>query len=247
MIFEIVILFCVAFFTGLLAFYIPQISQERYKLLLVFAGSYLFSITVIHILPELFQGVQNPGLIGIFVLIGFFLQQSLEFFSSGVEHGHIHIHTKGHSHAESSAWIVLVALFAHSFLEGGLLVHTHTPAHHEEANTLLWGIALHKAPEAFALMSVLLCEMKPRWKALFLLAIFSLASPMGLYFSDFLLMNNTISYGVFTFLFALVSGNFLHISTTIVFESSLDHSFNARKMSVAVVAACVAILSELLL
>jgi hypothetical protein len=29
---------------------------------------------------------------------------------------------------------------------------------------------------------------------------------------------------------ALVSGNFLHISTTIVFESSPEHHFNARKL-----------------
>jgi zinc and cadmium transporter len=42
-----------------------------------------------------------------------------------------------------------------------------------------------------------------------------------------------------------VSGNFLHISTTIVFESSLDHKFNARKMGVAVVAAALAVVAEL--
>lgn len=30
------------------------------------------------------------------------------------------------------------------------------------------------------------------------------------------------------YLYALVSGNFLHISTTIVFESSPDHRFNAK-------------------
>jgi Predicted divalent heavy-metal cations transporter len=244
---QILILFGVAFFTGLLAFYIPKISNDRYKLLLVFAGAYLFSITVIHILPELFHGANNPGFIGIFVLVGFFLQQSLEFFSSGVEHGHIHIHDKGHSHAESSAWIVLVALFAHSFLEGGLLAHPRTIEHHHDSNTLLWGIALHKAPEAFALMSVLLCEVKPKWKALILLSIFSLASPLGLYFSDYLLVNDWMSSQAFTLLFAVVSGNFLHISTTIVFESSLDHKFNARKMGVAVAAAAIAILAELFL
>ncbi len=247
MISDIFILFAVAFFTGLLAFYIPKISNDRYKLLLVFAGSYLFSITVIHILPELFKQAKEPGIIGIFVLIGFFLQQSLEFFSSGVEHGHIHIHDKGHSHAESSAWIVLIALFAHSFLEGGLLAHPRTIEHHHDSSTLLWGIALHKAPEAFALMSVLLCEVKPKWKALILLSIFSLASPLGLFFSDYLMANDWMSSRAFTLLFALVSGNFLHISTTIVFESSLDHKFNARKMGVAVVAAVIAMGMEIFL
>jgi zinc and cadmium transporter len=245
MIKDVLILFTIALAAGLVAFYVPKINEGSYKLLLVFAGSYLFSITIIHILPELFHASSNPGYIGIFVLVGFFLQQSLEFFSSGVEHGHIHTHDKGHSHAESSAWIVLVALFAHSFLEGGLLAHPRTIEHHHDSNTLLWGIALHKAPEAFALMSVLLCEVKAKWKALMLLTIFALASPLGLYFSNYLLVNDWMSSQAFTFLFAVVSGNFLHISTTIVFESSLDHKFNARKMGVAVVAAALAVAAEL--
>lgn len=247
MITDIIILFFVAFLTGLLPFYIPKISNGRYKLLLVFAGSYLFSITVIHILPELFHEASEPSLIGIFVLIGFFLQQSLEFFSSGVEHGHIHIHTKGHSHAESSAWVVLMALFAHSFLEGGLLAHPEAFNHQHDTTTLLWGIALHKAPEAFALMSVLLCEINKKWKALLLLIIFAMASPLGLYFSHYLLSNDWMSSQAFTLLFALVSGNFLHISTTIVFESSSDHKFNARKMGIAILGAAMAIGMELFL
>lgn len=245
MIANILILFSIALVAGLVAFYIPKISSGSYKLLLVFAGSYLFSITIIHIFPELFSESANPGIIGICVLMGFFIQQGLEFLSSGVEHGHIHVHEKHHQHKESSAILVLVALCIHAFLEGGLLAHPRTVTHHHDSNTLLWGIVLHKAPEAFALMSVLLCEVKSKGKALFLLLIFAAASPLGLYMSDYLLANETMSSQAFTFLFAIVSGNFLHISTTIVFESSLDHKFNAKKMSVALLAALLAVLAEL--
>jgi zinc and cadmium transporter len=246
MIVDILILFGIALVAGLVALYIPKINGGNYKLLLVFAGSYLFSITIIHIFPELFSHSLNPGWVGICVLIGFFLQQGLEFLSSGVEHGHIHVHERGHHHKESSAILVLVALFIHAFLEGGLLAHPRTVTHHHDSNTLLWGIVLHKAPEAFALMSVLLCDVKSRTKALLFLIIFAAASPLGLFLSDYLLTNEWMSSQAFTFLFAVVSGNFLHISTTIVFESSLDHKFNARKMGVAVVGAAIAIFSELL-
>ena len=247
MIANMLILFSIALVAGLVAFYIPKISSGSYKLLLVFAGSYLFSITVIHIFPELFSESTNPGLIGICVLGGFFIQQGLEFLSSGVEHGHIHVHEKHHQHKESSAILVLVALCIHAFLEGGLLAHPRTVTHHHDSNTLLWGILLHKAPEAFALMSVLLCEVKSKSRALFLLLIFAAASPLGLYMSDYLLANEAMSSQAFTLLFAVVSGNFLHISTTIVFESSLDHKFNAKKMGVAIVAALLAVIAELLL
>ena len=242
---DILILFLVALGAGGLAFYVPPINNGNYKLALVFAGAYLFSITIIHILPELFHQDLNPGLLGICVLGGFFLQQMLEFLSSGVEHGHIHVHELHHQHKEASAFVVLLALCIHSFLEGGLLAHPRTIEHHHDSNTLLWGIVLHKAPEAFALMSVLLCELKGRGKAILYLVIFSAASPLGLYLSDYLLDHEWMSSRAFTLLFAIVSGNFLHISTTIVFESSLDHRFNARKMGVAVAAAGLAVFAEL--
>ncbi|MFN7259868.1 MAG: ZIP zinc transporter [Cyclobacteriaceae bacterium] len=162
MITALLILFFVALIAGGIAFYIPKINTGTYKLWLVFAGAYLFSITLVHIFPELFSHGSNAGYIGIFILIGFFLQQGLEFLSSGVEHGHIHVHEKNHQHRESSAILVLVALCIHAFLEGGLLAHPRTVTHHHDSNTLLWGIVLHKAPEAFALMSVLLCDVKSK-------------------------------------------------------------------------------------
>jgi zinc and cadmium transporter len=53
-----------------------------------------------------------------------------------------------------------------------------------------------------------------------------------------------MSAQVFTGLIAIVTGSFLHISTTIVFESSSDHKFNGKKMSIAVLAAVIAISME---
>jgi zinc and cadmium transporter len=244
---SIYILFFIALLAGAVAFYVPKLNTGSYKLLLVFAGSYLFSITIIHIFPELYSQSVNPRWIGICVLIGFFIQQALEFLSSGVEHGHIHVHEKSHAHKESSAILVLIALCVHAFLEGGLLAHPRTIDHHHDSNTLLWGIILHKAPEAFALMSVLLCEVKSRSRAVFFLFIFALASPLGLFLSDYLLVNQWMTAQAFTILFAIVSGNFLHISTTIVFESSADHKFNFKKMSVAIFATAIAIAAELFL
>ena len=95
-------------------------------------------------------------------------------------------------------------------------------------------------------MSVLLGELKSKTRAFFYLILFAAASPLGLYLSDFFLTTEAMSPRAFTFLFALVSGNFLHISTTIVFESSLDHKFNARKTGVAIFAASLALISELI-
>jgi zinc transporter ZupT len=237
------LLFSVAVLGGLIAFSKPKVNGGYYKLSLVFAGAYLFSITVIHILPELFHESDNHGLLGVLVLGGFFLQQVLEYISKGVEHGHVHVHEKGHSHLESTAILALVALGFHSFLEGGMLAN---PSNAHNSSTLLLGVLIHKAPEAFALVSVLICEMSRR-KSVFYLIVFALASPLGLFLSQFLMTGELVPFTYFTYLFAVVCGNFLHISTTIVYESSSDHKFNAKKMMVALMAAGIAVVGEMLL
>lgn len=240
---DYVLLFVVAMAGGLLAFSWPKNNNGYYKLALVFAGSYLFSITIIHILPELFHDSEHGSWLGVFVLAGFFLQQILEYISKGIEHGHLHVHEKGHKHLESTAVMAMLALSLHALLEGSML--SNGSANHD-SNTLMLGVLIHKAPEAFALISVLVCELSRKKSLLYLLA-FALASPLGLGLSRYLMNSEMLSTGFFTFLFALVCGNFLHISTTIVYESSSDHKFNFRKTIVAVAAAAVAVLGEMVM
>ena len=74
-----ILLFFTALLAGLLVFVTPALKEKYFKLVLVFAGSYLFSITILHILPELFSGSYNPSRMGVYILIGFLLQQLLEF------------------------------------------------------------------------------------------------------------------------------------------------------------------------
>jgi len=235
------LLFSVAMLGGLLTFARPKTNGGYYKLSLVFAGSYLFSITVIHILPELFHESESHGLLGVLVLCGFFMQQVLEFISKGVEHGHVHVHESGHKHLESTAILALLALGLHAFLEGGMLAN---PNSNHSSNTLLLGVLIHKGPEAFALVSVLICELSKR-KSVFYLIVFAMASPIGMFLSQYLMTGEIISSTYFNYLFAVVCGNFLHISTTIVYESSSDHKFNAKKMIVALVAAGIAVVGEI--
>ena len=46
---KLIVLFFVPLFSGLAVFVVPRGKNSNYKFLLVFAGSYLFAITVIHI------------------------------------------------------------------------------------------------------------------------------------------------------------------------------------------------------
>lgn len=245
---KLIVLFFTPLLSGLLIFLMPKGKGRSYKMLLVFAGSYLFAITVIHILPEIYREATHLELVGLFVLIGFFLQQLLEYFTSGIEHGHIHTdahnHGVAHHHHAVSAIVLLSALCIHAFLEGAMLAETRATAHVYDTDAILLGIALHRAPAAFALMTVLVVQLHSRRKAIPYLVGFSLAAPIGLLISSYLAAQDIISSTGLIYLYALVSGNFLHISTTIVFESSPGHQFHPRKMAVAVFGALVAVAVE---
>lgn len=251
MIFKLLVLFLTPLFSGLAVYLMPSGRTRNFKLLLVFAGAYLFSITVIHILPELYIQNSEVELIGLFVLAGFFLQQLLEYFTSGIEHGHlptgqagIHAHEHdhhSHHHHHISAIVLLAALCLHAFLEGAMLAEPASLSFQYDVNAILLGIVLHRAPAAFALMTVLAFQLHSRNKAIPYLVGFSLAAPIGLFVSTYLVDIEILSASGLTYLYALVSGNFLHISTTIVFESSPEHHFNARKLTVAILGALVAV------
>ena len=66
-------------------------TKQFISLLLAFSGSYLLSVTVLHLLPEVYVETNSPKTIGVLILFGILLQSILESFSKGAEHGHIHL------------------------------------------------------------------------------------------------------------------------------------------------------------
>lgn len=237
-----ILLFLSAFLAGMVALMSTKWNVRDFKLILVFAGSYLFSITILHILPELFADREYAYFMGLYILLGFLLQQILVFMSSGIEHGHIHQHS---SHGvANSVWTLMVGLFLHAFLEGTLLAkESSLRGHHHGSETLLIGIIMHKIPEAFALVAVLLGRLK-KINVLYLLIVFALASPLGMLSTELLYGQALIGRRTVNILFGLVAGGFLHISTMIFFESSPQHQFQLHKLLIILFAAGLAILSE---
>ena len=257
MVLNFTLLFLTAMIAGGLAYFIPSWEERYFKLVLVFAGSYLFAITVLHILPELFVESGNATRMGLYILLGFFIQQILALLSTGVEHGHIH-HPSHHHATNVGVWTIMIGLFMHAFLEGtllgneaGLTAHyhdheDHSHHHHHSSGNLLFGILLHKGPEAFALVAVLMSALKKRW-IFVLLLIFSLASPLGMLLSNYLYESKVLGGETLNVFYGIVAGGFLHISTTIFFESSPDHRFYLNKVLVSMLAFGLAISLEMLL
>ncbi|OCX54755.1 zinc/iron permease [Mucilaginibacter sp. PPCGB 2223] len=220
---QLLLLFGAAFFGGVSIFLIKKGDHtKQLKLVLSFSGAFLFAITVLHLIPDAYHG--NDNLVGVFILGGFLFQVILEQFSDGVEHGHIHHHE--HDHHRVFPFAILVSLCIHAFLEGMPLAQGYQ-------NQLVFGIALHHIPAAFALASVMMVNKVSKNKMIFFLALFAIMAPAGYFFSDTL--SHTAAFNLqqyFNRIMGVVIGIFLHISTTILFESSEGHQFNLRKMVV---------------
>jgi zinc transporter ZupT len=224
------VLFFAAIVGGAISLLFFKSSDEgKLKLLISFSGSYLLAICLLHLIPEIYIN-DVPG-IGIYILAGFFLQVLLEFFSGGIEHGHVHVHKED---IEVIPVALLLSLCFHAFTEGmplgGEMEHKH--------NTLLLGIILHKMPIAFVLMAFMLKAKIARSKAIVVLIVFAAMAPLGLFVGAE--VQGLISIEK---LLAVVVGIFLHVSTTILFESTDNHRFNIQKIIIIIFGASLAFLN----
>ncbi|WP_018476289.1 ZIP family metal transporter [Pontibacter roseus] len=249
MLIAILVLFFTVVLSGFLVKVFPPDNIKWLKMALAFSGAYLFTITIIHLLPDVLLSNSDPHLVGYWILAGFFLQLVLEIFSHGVEHGHMHTHGHSHGRVGSMPFLLLGSLFIHSFLEGSILVEggsRHLNHSHDGENfyVVLLGIAIHHVPAAFALMSVLLFRIGNFRKAFLWLLIFAVGAPLGILVSNVLLAQQSSSGFVYTALTGLVAGNFLHISTTILFETSPEHRFNRNKLIATLLGLMLALLTD---
>jgi zinc transporter ZupT len=201
-------------------------EPKTIKLLNAFTGAFLLSLTVLHLLPELYHfeagedGPKEALLLGAMMLFGFFIQLALDFISMGVEHGHAH---EIHGHAPYG---VVGGLCVHAFVEATALGNEHTFYDPKSRTMLLWSIVVHNYPVSIALLGMLLAWGMRRGNALALLGLFAVMGPLGMFVSGHVPLLAQHSRE----LMAIVIGIFMHISTTILFESSDVHRINVGKL-----------------
>jgi ZIP Zinc transporter len=228
-IWEFILLFGSVFLGGSAGFLFPKEKKGLLQIVLSFSGAYILGIAVLHLMPWVFGS--GDSTVGLFVLLGFFVQILLEQLSAGVEHGHIHA---PHHLSAGFVFSVMFGLCVHAFVEGiplsyyGGMQDVSHGGHTHSQNHLLYGIILHHIPAAFALVFLLIISKLQRrwiWLCLFL---FSAMSPFGAYLAGMFEMPE----GVQVKIIAFVIGSLLHIATVILFEmdSSSHHYISWRKL-----------------
>jgi zinc transporter ZupT len=208
-----------------IALFLKPKKKTNLKLLMAFSGSFLLSITVMHLLPEVYEaslhahhdhdhGHEHSNAIGIFIMLGILFQIILEFFSKGAEHGHVH----GHEEIHKMPWLLFISLCIHALLEGFPVSH-----HHD----LALGIAIHHLPIAIILTSFFVNAHLNKTAILLFMVAFAIMTPLGTVLSEYL----PFLTAYYTEITAIVIGILFHISSTIIFESSEGHKFNLAKLS----------------
>ena len=200
-------------------------SKINLKLLLAFSGAFLLSLTVMHLLPEVYHSEEITtktgheghfhSKIGIFIMIGIVFQIILEYFSKGAEHGHVH----GHQRMSHIPWLLFFSLCLHALLEG-LPINKHPH--------LAYGIAIHHFPIAIILTTFFKNAQLNTKAILFFMITFAFMTPIGTFLADNLSFITDYS----SQLSGIVIGILFHISSTIIFESSEGHKFNLAKLIV---------------
>jgi zinc transporter ZupT len=222
-------LFAIGMLSGSLIFFKKGL-KKYISALLSFSGAYLLSVSFLHLLPHLFEGDSHN--LGVYLLVGFFLQLVLDYFSGGIEHGHTHVN---HKQIGRFPLLVFLSLCLHAFLEAFPLSHLSD----QQGWSYLSGLSLHKAPIAFILASLLMAYQLPKISIVIGILFFSLMAPFGAYFGSYVSEDTE----VFKQLMAVSVGIILHLSTTILFENNEEHIIQWKKLFPMLAGALLALLT----
>jgi len=214
-----IILYSAGLSGGILAFYFRKRISNNYGLVLSFSGSFLFGILLLDLFPEIFKHNLTPG---IFMIVGYFLQLILEQLTHGIEHGHIH----GGKHKMGFIYGLIIGLSIHSFMDG--IPVAEIVSGHIKNNSLLYAISIHKMPEVFALASILIVSNFRKSSIILTVILFAAIAPGAMLLFNSLQLSDSL---IFNIVLPIVAGSFLHVTTTILFESESGvHHFNFKKM-----------------
>ncbi len=209
---------------GLATFIISDQRKGILQDLLSLSGAYLFGILILELMPTIFSS--HNHITGIFFLGGFFLQIGMDFWTRGIEHGHLHLPATPH---KGMAISLFAGLGLHALLDGlpfiGIESNVMAGSHQ---HSIYLGILLHKIAEGFTLFIVLGMLGFNKNKLWFYLVIFSLITPIGMICIQYIpALLNHISW-----VLGFAGGSLLHVAITILFESENlhHHGIQRRKL-----------------
>ncbi len=158
----------------------------------------------IHLIPESFESLENGTMVGLLVILGFFLFFVVEKFL----HWHHHDDDADENHVHPVGNLVLFSDGVHNFIDGvviGVSFMISVPL--GVATTL--AVVLHEIPQEIGDFAVLLHAGYSRKRALWLNFLSALAAVFGTFVAFFL---GEKGEGLVTYILPIAAGGFIYIA-----------------------------------
>lgn len=195
------LIFGMALLGGMLPLLMPHAREDYLKLFVSLGGGLLLGMAMLHMLPEAAEMI--PHSFGFWFLVGFVLLLVLERFLMvhPCEETHCNYHTVGVA--------AFAGLTVHGIIEGFALASSLFVS--RLGPLVLVAILAHKAPQGFALTSILKLAKKTHRQIMGFVIGVALSGPLGLFLAYGLLTEEQLPSGA-GILLAMSSGTFLYIA-----------------------------------
>lgn len=216
------------------------VSERNMHGILAFSGSFLLGMTLLHLLPESMEELGHEA--GLLTLGGFFLQLFIQRLTHGAEHGH---HHTPHEGTPKGAVVGIIGgLVLHAAMEGLPLGFNYRQA--GTSPSLYLAVAAHKLPEAM-IVTMLARAAWGRARGWLAIVLFAAVTPLAGTLAHALGTQYQAMAQATAYVIPIVAGAFLHISTTIFYESGTqNHHLNVRKVLAIALGLAVALATLLL-
>ncbi len=192
-------------FSGILLLAMKAKMLKKVVFILVsFAVGALFGNTFFMLIPESFEQIVNPQLIGLLIVLGLIIMFVLEKFI----HWH-HCHNVSHNHEVSPlGYISLITDSLHNFTDGVLIAAAWMASPGVGIATTL-AVIVHEIPQEISDFGVLLHAGFSRKKALFLNFIAACAAILGAVFT---LMLGSLTENIVPYILPFAAGGFIYLA-----------------------------------
>lgn len=211
--------------TGVILFFFRNINQKILHLLIALGAGTMFSVSLVHILPESLE--QNSFSIYVFV-IGFLVIYLLEEILTTHHHDHKHhdhSHEDPHEHFHHIVIVSWIAIFIHTLFDG-LGIRAWFAINTSLGLSILTGIAIHQVPVSLSIASMLRESEFTKKTQIFLTLLFALAAPIGYVVSNSFIADITLSS--VSLATALAGGSLLYVSNVELLP--MIHAQSSKKM-----------------
>jgi zinc transporter ZupT len=201
-------LFLISSFWIILYFF-EKVNQKLLHLLIALGAGTMFSVSLVHILPETLEETHYSIYAFIIGFLIIYLLEEILTPHSHDHHHHDHSHEDPHEHYNHVVTVAWIAIFIHTLFDGLSIRAGFAMDKTLGLNILSW-VAIHQIPVSLSVASMLRESLFTRRTQILLVILFGLAASLGFVVSTPLISH--FSPALVACASALAGGSLLYVS-----------------------------------